>query len=172
MKTLIFLFIVKTFIFFSILFCALAVPALAELTDADLDKIRLIVKDEVKREIVSSETRMKEYINIKIAGVEKRIEGVEKRVADVEKRIEGVEKRVADVEKRVADVEKRIEGVDQGITLLTNFVFALIALIVAAIAIPQIILTWRSSKNREQEKINQELREEIEKLKQQQIVRP
>ena len=158
MKTLIFLFIVKTFIFFSILFCALAVPALAELTDADLDKIRLIVKDEVKREIVSSETRMKEYINIKIAGVEKRIEGVEKRVADVEK--------------RVADVEKRIEGVDQGITLLTNFVFALIALIVAAIAIPQIILTWRSSKNREQEKINQELREEIEKLKQQQIVRP
>ena len=158
MKTLIFLFIVKTFIFLSILFCALAVPALAELTDADLDKIRLIVKDEVKREIVSSETRMKEYINIKIAGVEKRIEGVEKRVADVEK--------------RVADVEKRIEGVDQGITLLTNFVFALIALIVAAIAIPQIILTWRSSKNREQEKINQELREEIEKLKQQQIVRP
>ena len=33
----------KTFIFLSILFCAIALPALGQLTDADLDKIRLIV---------------------------------------------------------------------------------------------------------------------------------
>ena len=35
----------KTMIFFLILFCAIALPTLAELTDADLDKIRLIVLD-------------------------------------------------------------------------------------------------------------------------------
>ena len=38
----------KKVLLFSILFCAIALPALAELTDADLDKIRLIVQGEIK----------------------------------------------------------------------------------------------------------------------------
>ena len=59
----------KTLVFLSILFCGLAVPVLAELTDADLDKIRLIVKDEVKKEIALSEARMKTYIDLKIDAV-------------------------------------------------------------------------------------------------------
>ena len=41
----------KTVIVLSILFWAIALPALGELTDADLNKIRLIVKEEVKTEI-------------------------------------------------------------------------------------------------------------------------
>ena len=59
-------------------------PALAELTDADLDKIRLIVnaslnasekrvKQEVKAEIASTEKNIKEYIDLKIDSVEKRL---------------------------------------------------------------------------------------------------
>ncbi|MYC76703.1 hypothetical protein F4X10_13140 [Candidatus Poribacteria bacterium] len=56
----------KTILVLSILFCAIALPALGELTDADLDKIRLIVKDEVKSEISASETRMKSYVDTKI----------------------------------------------------------------------------------------------------------
>ena len=40
----------KTILVLSILFWAIALPALGELTDADLDKIRLIVKEEVKTE--------------------------------------------------------------------------------------------------------------------------
>lgn len=56
----------KTRLFLSILFCAIALPAFGELTDADLDKIRLIVKEEVKSEIESSETRMKSYVDTKI----------------------------------------------------------------------------------------------------------
>ena len=56
----------KTILVLSLLFCAIAMPALAELTDADLDKIRLIVKDEVKSEIGASETRMKLYVDAKI----------------------------------------------------------------------------------------------------------
>ena len=59
----------KTILVLSILFCAIALPALGELTDADLDKIRLIVKEEVKSEIESSETRMKSYVDTKIEGV-------------------------------------------------------------------------------------------------------
>ena len=41
----------KTILALSILFSAIALPALGELTDADLDKIRLIVKDEVTKEL-------------------------------------------------------------------------------------------------------------------------
>ncbi len=37
----------KKVLLFSILFSAIALPTFGELTDADLDKIRLIVKEEV-----------------------------------------------------------------------------------------------------------------------------
>ena len=59
----------KTILVLSILFCAIALPALGELTDADLDKIRLIVKDEVKNEISASEARMQSYVDAKIESV-------------------------------------------------------------------------------------------------------
>ena len=70
----------KVLIFFSIFFSLFALPALAELTDADLDKIRLIVnesekrvKQDVKAEIASTEKNIKEYIDLKIDSVEKRL---------------------------------------------------------------------------------------------------
>ena len=66
----------KTILVLSILFCAIALPALGELTDADLDKIRLIVKasesslkEHTKSEIERSETRMKSYVDAKIESV-------------------------------------------------------------------------------------------------------
>ncbi len=64
----------KTILVLSILFWVIAFPALGELTDADLDKIRLIVKEEVKAEIASSEQRITKYIDAKIEGVNKRLE--------------------------------------------------------------------------------------------------
>ena len=63
----------KTILALSILFSTLALPALGELTDADLNKIRLIVKEEVKSEITASEKRMKEYIDLKIENVDSQI---------------------------------------------------------------------------------------------------
>ena len=63
----------KTILVLSILFSAIALPALGELTDADLNKIRLIVREEVKAEvkaeIMASEARMKEYIDLKLDNV-------------------------------------------------------------------------------------------------------
>ena len=59
----------KTLILSSILFCVIVMPALADLTDADLDKIRLIVREEIKAEITTSEKRMKEYIDLKLENV-------------------------------------------------------------------------------------------------------
>ena len=70
----------KTILLLSILFCSCAIvlPSLGALTDADLDKIRLIVKDEVKSEINASEKRMKEYINTKNESIDDKFESIEK----------------------------------------------------------------------------------------------
>lgn len=63
----------KTILLLSILFSVIALPALGELTDADLNEIRLIVKEEVSSEITASEKRMKEYIDLKIENVDDEI---------------------------------------------------------------------------------------------------
>ena len=63
----------KTIFLFSILFCAIAMPALAELTEADLNRIRLIVKEEVSADRESFEKDIKEYINTKNESIEKRL---------------------------------------------------------------------------------------------------
>ena len=66
----------KTVLLCSIFFSAIALPALAELTDADLDKIRLIVNESEARviekvdgKIKDSENRMKSYVDTKIESV-------------------------------------------------------------------------------------------------------
>ena len=48
-------------------------------------------------------------------------------------------------------VDIKFKSVDDRITLVTNLVYALIALIVLGIGIPQIILTRKSSTKSEQE---------------------
>ena len=63
----------KTVLLCSILLCVITVPALGELTDADLDKIRLIVKEEINADREDFEKDIKEYIDIKIESVEKRL---------------------------------------------------------------------------------------------------
>lgn len=63
----------KTILALSILLCAIALPSLGELSDADLNRIRLIVKEEVNAEIESFEKDIKEYINTKNESVEKRL---------------------------------------------------------------------------------------------------
>lgn len=113
----------KTILFFSILFCAIAVPAIGALTDADLDKIRLLVNEELKP--------------IK---------------ADVEI-----------LKTKVAYVRGKLD-------ILDTSVIALIALIVIAVGAPQIVMAWRSRRDRTLEKQIETLTQEIETIKQQQIV--
>ena len=122
----------KTILVLLILLCALAMPALAELTDADLNKIRLIVKEEIKTEI---------------APIKSDIGALKEDVARLDGRMNGVEKQVAHA---------------------TNVTYGLIALIVVAIGIP----AWRGKRDRDQERKIEELRQEIEALKQQKIVSP
>ena len=72
----------KTILLFSILLCAIALPALGELTDADLDKIRLIVKDEVKAAKEEIKTEMT-LITSKIDGLDTRLRNVETNIAEL-----------------------------------------------------------------------------------------
>ena len=153
----------KTLIFFSILFCIIALPALAELTPQDLDKIRLVVKEELVP------------IKADIAQLDTRLGNVEAAVSSLTGRIDGLDTRLRNVEVAVGSFTGRIDGIEKQVLHSTNVTYWLIALIVAAIAIPQLIMTFmtlRSAGDREQKRINQELREEIETLKRQQIVRP
>ena len=71
----------KNILLFSILLCAITLPALGELTAADLDKIRLIVKEEIKKEVTSSETRIKEYISQEVKTVNVKISETDKRLS-------------------------------------------------------------------------------------------
>lgn len=127
----------KTLIFCLMLLSVISLPAVADLTDVDLDKIRLIVKDEVKEAI--------EPIQTELNSLDTRLENVEQGVA----RLEG-----------------RIDGIDKLITWL-------IAIIVLVFGAPQVIALWRGNKtDKEQERINQELREKIEMLEKQRIQTP
>ena len=127
----------KAIIFFSILFCIIALPAFGALTDSDLDKIRLIVND--------SEKRIKEEVKAEITALRQELK---------------------------TEIAKSEKNLKEQIILLTNFVYGLIALIVAAVAIPQLIMTWRTGKERSLERQIQTLTQEIETLKQQRIVNP
>ena len=72
----------KTILLFSILLCAIAMPAIGELTDADLDKIRLIVKEEVKTAEEEIKTEMT-LIKSKIDGLDTRLRNVETNIAEL-----------------------------------------------------------------------------------------
>ena len=126
----------KTVLLFSILLCTIAMPAIGALTDADLDKIRLIVKEEVKKEIATTNTK-----------------------------IDGLDTRLRTVETDVAWTRGKLDSLDKNINWL-------MALIVVAVGIPQLVIAWRSRKDRALEKQIETLTQEIETLKQQRIVSP
>ena len=119
----------------------LTTPAFGELTKEDL---RTIIKEEVrpiiKEEITVSEKRMKEYIDLKIETVNARIDGLDK---SLNARIDALDKRIGDM---------RI------------LVIALIALITAAIAIPQIIIAYKERGQKEMQTQIEQLRQKIEAL--------
>ena len=133
----------KNILVLLILLCGIAGPAFGALTDADLDKIRLIVND--------SEKRVKEE--------------VKKEIAITHAKIDGLDTRLRNVEIAIGSLTGRIDGVEKQVSHATNVTYGLIALIVVAIGIP----AWRGKRDRDQERKIEELRQEIEALKQQQI---
>ena len=102
----------KIILFLSILFCVIALPALGELTDTDLNRIRLIINEEI------------------------------------EEAIKPIKADIVTLQTDVAWMRGKLENVDKQITHGTNITYGLIALIVAAVAIPQILIALRSGRDR------------------------
>ena len=97
----------KPLIFFLMLLCAIALPTQAELTDDDLNKIRLIVKEEVKAEIMPIKTELN-----------------------------SLDTRLEKVEQKISNIEGRLDGIDKRISQSNNITYGLIALIIFAIGLP------------------------------------
>lgn len=140
----------KNVLLLSILFCTIVMPAFADLTPQDLEKIRSIIKEEVD---------------------------------PLKTEIKSIKDDIKPLKDDVAWMRGRLEGVDKQISHVTYLTYGLIALIVAAIGIPQIIMVWRSKGEsaqdrrieeiaRAQDRRIEELAREIEALKQKRIMNP
>lgn len=147
----------KTILFLLVLFCAIALPALGDLTDTDLNKIRLIINEEVEEAIKPIKA---DIVTLKTD------------VAWIKGKLEGVDKQFEDVDKQFDRVTEQFKGVRERIMHVTYITYGLIALIVAGIAIPQMLIAWRSGRDRSLERQVEILTQEIETLKQQRIVNP
>ena len=119
--------------------------------------IRTIIKEEVrpiiKEEIAASEKRMREHIDLKVEAINAKIDAVEK---NLNAGIDNVEKIIDESDGNLTD---RIRD----IWLL---VLALIGLLAAAIAIPQLIIAYREKGYREMQNQIDQLREKLEAMQQ------
>ena len=102
------------------------------------------------------------------------LEKIESIVKDYEARMkENVSGEIAKVNIKITEMDKRltiqIGAVDKQVGRNFNLVLCLIALIAIAVGLPQIITAWQGQKLTEK---YEALKQEIEKLKQERIVRP
>ena len=134
----------------------LASPAFGELTKEDL---QAVIKEEItasekrmekyiKEEIAASEKRMREYIDLKINALD---ENLSTKIGELDKRLSG----------RIGELDKRLSG---RIDDLQLFMIALIGLIAAAIAIPQIVVVYRDRGQKELRTEVERLRKEVEAI--------
>ena len=86
-------------------------------------------------------------------------------VGDIEK----IDAKIQASETRMKEhMTQQVDGLKTPVAWLIGILVAVIALIGIPLVVLTIMIGWRSVKDNSQDKINQELREEIETLKQQQ----
>ena len=162
----------KTILAFLILFCVFTSPTFAELTDADLNKIRLIVTEEIQKEITP--------IKADIATLKADIATLKTDMAVMKADIVTLKTDMAVMKTEVANLKEtfnsKFDDIQKNFDRQNNIIIACIGIPMAILAIGAtvwgILAHRRSGKDHEQERINQELREEIETLKQQLVTRP
>ena len=138
-----------------------ASSAYGELTRED---IRTIMKEEN----AALEKRMKEYIDLKIETVNARIDATNTRIGALEKSVEG---RFDGINARIDALEKSVDGrfdalntrMDDVDSKFNRIWLAIIALITAAIALPQLIIIYAERKRgREIQMLLEQLRDKTE----------
>ena len=118
----------------------LTATAFGKLTKED---IRIIVREE----ITASEKRAREHIDLKIETVNAKIDATNARIDNVEKSIDALDENLTE---RIRDI--------------WLLVLALIGLIAAAIAIPQLIIAYREKGQKQMQTQIEQLRQKIEAL--------
>ena len=130
----------------------LASPAFGELTKEDLQAV-------IKVEITASEKRMEKYIKEEIAASEKRTrEYIDLKIDALDKKIDALDENLST---KIGELDKRLSG---RIDDLQLFMIALIGLIAAAIAIPQIVVVYRDRGHKELRTEVERLRKEVEAI--------
>ena len=120
----------KTILFFSIIFCIIASSAFGELTVQDLDKIRLIIREEIEDKL--------EPIKVEMAAMKTEMAAMKTEMAAMKTEIVSVKGRVESANVNVASLDGRVGGIEKQITWL-------MAIIIVAVGLPQIIIAWRAA---------------------------
>ena len=123
--------------------------AFGELTKED---IRTIIKEEND----AFEKRMKEYIDLKIETVNAKIDATNTRIDALDKSLSA----------RIDATNIRIDALDKSFDQAWILIIALIGLITAAVAIPQIIIAYKERDWKQARIEIQQLREQIESMNQ------
>ncbi len=131
----------KKVLLLAICFLILSTNAFAELTQSDLQEIDKLIQ--------ASETRIKEYVDLKINALDAKLTG---QIKALDERVTG-----------------QIKAVDGRLTQVYGFVIALVALIAVAVGLPQILVARQGKEMRAQNQRIEALQQEIEKLKQERI---
>ncbi len=133
----------KYFTIALMLIAIISTPAISDLSQDDLNKIRLLIADELKP------------IQTEIQTVKTEIQTVKTELKDA----------IASVKEDVASLSGGVDGVEKLITWL-------MVIIVAIVGIPQVVVLWRSKKDRILEKQVETLTQKIEALEKQRIQSP
>ena len=117
----------------------LTTPAFSELTKEDLQTLKEDLRTIIKEEIAASEKRTREYIDLKIDGLDKSLNA----------KIDAVDQRIDDLKGNV-----------------NRIWLAIIVLIAAAVALPQLIIAYTERKRQKDiEKRQEDLQTEIQQLR-------
>ena len=155
----------KTALVLSTLFSAIALPALGALTDTDLNKIRLIVTEEIQEEL--------KPIKADIATLKTDMAVMKIEVANLK---ETVNIKFDNVNGKFDDINIKFDGVQKNFDRQNNIIIACIGIPLAILAIGAtvwgILAHRRSERDRVLARQVETLTQEIEALKQQKIVSP
>ncbi len=154
----------KNVLFSSLLFCLIVSPTFGELSRRDLDEIRLIIKEEIAAEVDPIKDEISE-IKVEMSSMKTEISQIRTEMSEIRGEVSSVKDAVFSVKEDVASLEGRVGGVEKQISWLMG-------IIIAAVGIPQIVIAWRSRKDKERDQRIDALAQEIETLKQQRIVNP
>ena len=156
----------KKILLLAICFLILSTNAFAELTQSDLENIDKLIQ--------ASETRIKEYVDLKINASEAKLSG---QIKALDERLSGQIKALDErLSGQIKALDERLSGqinaLDGQMTQIYGFVIALVALIAVAVGLPQILVARQRKETHTQDQRIEALQQEIEKLKQERIDRP